>query len=263
MYSRVNMPGALSIGDLGSANEVRIGLGGALSVINPGSGAGQVSVVGPLSATSVNPGTGSMTCGALSAGSVTVRSGGVLRASVGSASAPALCVGTDSSVGLFSSSATLSVASAGAEWLRVGSTVETFTLLRVTGTNSELQRSDQFEHNYRFRRGQLRSKPADLRRAVVWADHRFGRHQLRGCADLRPAELRLDRLHGRHHSAPVLSSGLPERQPERWKQRQHGNCLGHCRDVRGRGDKLDLYARQQPHHLSQGWEVPDTLPSGV
>jgi hypothetical protein len=138
MYSRVNMPGALSIGDLGSANEVRIGLGGALSVINPGSGAGQVSVVGPLSATSVNPGTGSMTCGALSAGSVTVRSGGVLRASVGSASAPALCVGTDSSVGLFSSSATLSVASAGAEWLRVGSTVETFTLLRVTGTNSAL-----------------------------------------------------------------------------------------------------------------------------
>jgi hypothetical protein len=143
MAGSVNMPGALALGDLKSTTSVRLGLGGALVIDNSGTGpVGSVALAGPLvSTSSLDIGSNSLTCGAISCGalsssSATVRSGGVLRADTGLASAPAICFGTDSATGVYrAAAATTGFASAGTESMRVGGTVSIFVPL-TTNSNT-------------------------------------------------------------------------------------------------------------------------------
>jgi hypothetical protein len=143
MAGSVNMPGALALGDLKSTTSVSLGLGGALVIDNSGTGpVGSVALAGPLvSTSSLDIGSNSLTCGAISCGalsssSATVRSGGVLRADTGGAAAPALCFGTDSATGVYrAAAATTGFASAGTESMRVGGTVSIFVPL-TTNSNT-------------------------------------------------------------------------------------------------------------------------------
>jgi len=94
MSGSVNMPGVLAIGDLKTTTSVRIGRGAPIIVDNSGTAAvGQVTVVGSLSPTSLDAGTSPVTCGALSAGSITV-GGGVI--SVVGGLSPAISLGGSS-----------------------------------------------------------------------------------------------------------------------------------------------------------------------
>jgi hypothetical protein len=137
MAGRVNMPGALALGDLATTTAVSLGRSAALVVDNSGTGAaGQVSVTGALSLPGgLDAGSNPVTCGALSAGSIAVDGGGRIRCDAGSASAPALSFGADSTTGLYSSGATtLSFASNGSESMRVGATaVSSFVPLSTNG----------------------------------------------------------------------------------------------------------------------------------
>jgi hypothetical protein len=135
MAGSVNMPGILALGDLATTTTVSIGRGGALVVDNSGTGtAGQVTVAGSLSTGGLSAGSNPMTCGALSASSVAIASGGRISCDVGSATAPALCFGADSATGLYLASAgTIGVASAGVEFLRVGDTVSVYAPLSAVG----------------------------------------------------------------------------------------------------------------------------------